>query len=243
MRALLMWKKKWVFPVWAWIYHAPSLWLISLSSNGNDWITVADKNLWATQVWHPWDALSQNNCWNFFQWGNNYWFPRTWGFATSNVQVDTTWYWPWNYYNSWIFILTNTDWSSINNGNLRWDVTNTLVARQWPCPAWFHVLSRQDQIDIYQLFANFGFSWQNVLDYLLLPPAWYLNRQTWQKYWDWQSAFLQSSHAIWWVSQFLTIDNVAYQHSQFERWQALSIRPFANTPVVPDSTWTVLYQP
>ena len=97
--------------------------LISLSSDGTTWITIADKNLWATTVWNSWDTLSQNNCWKYYQRWNNYWFPRTWSVTTSSTQVDASTYWPWNYYSSSTFITYNWRWDTTDNWNLRWWVT------------------------------------------------------------------------------------------------------------------------
>lgn len=108
---------------WAWIFHNSSLWLISLSWDGSTWITIMDKNLWATTVYNDWDTLSEANCWKYYQWGNNYWFPRTWNVTTSSTQVDASNYWPWNYYNSSTFITISSspyDRSSIQNNNLWW---------------------------------------------------------------------------------------------------------------------------
>lgn len=103
------------------IYHNSTDWLISISSDGSTWITISDKNLWATQVWNYWDTLSQNNCGNFYQRWNNYWFPFTWATSTSSTKVNAGSYWPWNYYSSSTFITyTYWDWSSVTNANLRW---------------------------------------------------------------------------------------------------------------------------
>ena len=115
----LYWSNNWI----AWIYRDDTNWIITLSSDGETWITIADKNLWATTVYNDWDTLSQANCWNYFQRWNNYWFPRTWGATTSSTQVDASGYWPWNYYSSsTLIIVTDSpyDWSSVKNNNLRW---------------------------------------------------------------------------------------------------------------------------
>ena len=104
-----------------WIFWSSSLWLISLSSNWTDWITMQDKNLWATQVWNSWDTLSQSNCWNYYQRWNNYWFPRTWTIENqSTTQVDARHYWPWNYYSSSTYIKQNWRWDTTDNANLWW---------------------------------------------------------------------------------------------------------------------------
>ena len=102
------------------IYHNSTLWLISISSNGTNWITIADKNLWATTVYNDWDTLSEANCGKYYQWGNNYGFPFTWSVTTSSTMVDASNYWPWNYYESSTFITASPRWDSTMNYNLRW---------------------------------------------------------------------------------------------------------------------------
>lgn len=109
--------------IWAWIFHNTTDWLISISADWINWITIQDKNLWATVVYNDWDTLSQANCGNYYQWGNNYGFPWTWSVTTSSTKVDASGYGPWNYYSSSTFITPSTfpfDWSSVQNDNLRW---------------------------------------------------------------------------------------------------------------------------
>ena len=108
----------------AWIFHNATLWLISIV-NWDNIITIADKNLWATQVYNFGDTLTNANCGNYYQRWNNYWFP--WPdtpeseITTSSTQVDTTWYWPWNYYSNSTFILMmDGNWSNPSNDNLWW---------------------------------------------------------------------------------------------------------------------------
>lgn len=108
---------------WTWnagIYHNPTEWIISASSDWETWITIADKNLWATVVYNDWDTLSAENCWWYYQWGNNYMFPFSWSVTTSSTRVNAGSYWPWNYYSSSTFITWNYNWDSSNNNNLRW---------------------------------------------------------------------------------------------------------------------------
>ena len=107
-----------------WIFWSSSEWLISLSSDWQTWITIADKNLWATTVRNSWDTLSETNCWKYYQRWNNYWFPRTWTIANqSTTQVDASSYWPWNYYSSDTFIKYSGRWDTTDNWNLWWWVT------------------------------------------------------------------------------------------------------------------------
>lgn len=116
------------YGAWAWIFWNEDDGLISLvlepgyaASSYN--ITIADKNLWATVVYNDWDTLSQANCWNYYQRWNNHWFPYTWSVTTSSTQVDTTGYWPGNYYDDDTFIIWYTDWSNPQNNNL-WGYTS-----------------------------------------------------------------------------------------------------------------------
>ena len=104
-----------------WIFWSPEDWLISLSSDLQTWITIADKNLWATTVWNSWDTLSEANCGKYYQRWNNYGFAWTWTLAdTSTTQVDASTYWPWNYYSSSTFIKYEWAWDTTDNWNLWW---------------------------------------------------------------------------------------------------------------------------
>ena len=123
---------EWITPNWwwqvlyqgswsAWIYWHKDLWLITASSNGTAWVTIADKNLWATTVYNSWDELSEENCWGYYQWWNNYMFPWTWTVTTSSTQVDASSYWPGNWYNSSTFITAGVNrWDTTDNRNLWW---------------------------------------------------------------------------------------------------------------------------
>ena len=102
----------------AWVFHNATLWLISVSWDGSTWITIADKNLWATTVYNNWDTLSESNCGWYFQRWNNYMFPFTWSVTTSSTQVDASAYWPWNYYNSSTFITYSGRRDTTDNADL-----------------------------------------------------------------------------------------------------------------------------
>lgn len=106
-----------------WIFINNSEWLISLSGDWQTWVTIANKNLWATNVWTYWSALSEANCGKYYQWGNNYWFPFTWTITTSSTKINAQSYWPWNYYSSSTYIAptsTPYNWDSSGNLNIRW---------------------------------------------------------------------------------------------------------------------------
>ena len=104
----------------AWIYHNSSLEIISISWDWTNWYTIADKNLWATTVYNSWDTLTANNCWWYFQRGNNYMYPFSWNVSASVGTTDASTYWPWNYYSSSTYLYGYTSRDSSNNLNLRW---------------------------------------------------------------------------------------------------------------------------
>lgn len=114
-----------------WIFWDSTNWLISLSSNGSTWITMADKNLWATTVWNSWDALSEANCWGYFQWWNNYMFPFTWSVTTTNTLQDITGYGPWNYYSSNKFVETSYMWRWTPEGTNLWGQNTKGTWQDW----------------------------------------------------------------------------------------------------------------
>ena len=148
-----LWTKLyWVSIDEGWIFWSASDWLISLSSDWINWITISDKNLWATVVWDNNDASSQANCWTYFQRWNNYGFAWTWAITTSSTTVDASGYWPWNYYSSNTFITGIVDWSSVQNDNLRWwtiGVVPNAIINTWVLSVngeTWHVVTREPDI-------------------------------------------------------------------------------------------------
>ena len=260
----------WVYirqDVQLWIYHSPDLWLISLSGDWENWITIADKNLWATTVFEVWSwswtnwwtTVTEANGWKFYQWGNNYWFPLTWATTTSSTQVNTSTYWPWNYYSSSTFITRNSSpysWQTSTNYNLWWGTTWTNDAMQWPCDSGFHV-PKYDEFDaLAGIITDFWITWHNIMYCLKMPWKGNLNRADW----TYNNGAPQLRFCAFWLSDtyyswdtlriYMLTDNywntVKLESSTLNSGQdsiGYTIRPFANTPVQPDNTRTVLYQP
>lgn len=100
------------------IYWNSTLGLISVSSDGTNWITIADKNAWAENV---------GDIGRYYQRWNNYWFPQS-GFDTSSTQVDVSDYGDtWVAYSSSTFITWSNSWmvsikDSLWNYNYWWDI-------------------------------------------------------------------------------------------------------------------------
>ena len=105
------------------IFHNSTDGIISISADGTTWMTIADKNLWATTVYNSGDTESQANCGNYYQWWNNYGFTWTWAVTTSSTQVDASSYWP-SEYSSSTFI-TDSPRDYPRNLDLWWGVTGT----------------------------------------------------------------------------------------------------------------------
>lgn len=233
-----------------WIYHNSTLWLITLADGAWNDITIADKNLWATQVYNDGDALSKANCGKYYQWWNNYWFPRNWWMSTAAGQVSSSGYWPWNYYSSSIFRIIdigqfqNWDWSSNQNDNLRWDVTDTSAARRWPCDSWYHIPSASEASSLLSMWANlFPWNISSFYSTIKMPGAWRIIWNNWN--------VLHSGWLYWTTAPSVYPYNTRYSKLiavgvdylyNGARSDWLSIRPFKNTPVQPDETRTVLYQ-
>lgn len=217
------------------IYHNVELWLITMSNNWYEWITIADKNLWATEVYNDGDTLTEANCWKFYQRWNNYWFSMNWWYPISSVKVDTTGYGDWNYYTSGTFITASQgvdgDWSSPSNDSL-WD--NEIL--RGPCPSGFHVTTVGDMETIDRMLGSI--SWR----VLMIPEAWIIDGTTWtyQNNWSvltWSSLSVNSSRP----SYARTIDWRNRNWSMENRIYWLPIRPVKDEPVVPDETWIKLY--
>lgn len=247
-----VWTTK-VRPKWIstpWVYHNASKWLISVSDDGKRWITLADKNLWANLVWNSGDTLSQDNCGYFYQYGNNYSFPYTWATTTSSSQIDATWYWPTNRYQSstWVNYSGGNGWTwdSAGNADLWGDSTRTKDARRWPCPNWWHIPTVSEML--------------NLIDYWVTISAWGAVPSVWADFfnllhipqvvlYNWTTAM----NAMWWLMlssfgtfttwcwDWFSINGTSWWLTNATSTMWYGIRPFKNEPVIPDSTWTVVY--
>jgi len=246
---------------WAWIFQNTTSWFISISADWNTRYTIADKNLWATAVWNYWDTLSETNCGKYFQFWNNYPFPYTGSITISSTQVDASSYWPWNWYYSSTFVKWASDSpydrSSPVNDNLRWyDVwqekagvkdicvgkwLDDYSTRQWPCPAWFHVPSQTEWINLHSKWQNIwawtSGQWNVMAQYIKCPSAWYLQFNNASKYQSW-SEWRYSTQSI---SVSFRMNSTAAQVISHNWTDWTTMRPFKDTPVEADSTWTVLF--
>ena len=98
-----------------WVYWSSTLWLISIQ-NGSAWITISDKNLWATNVLDNW---------LFYQFWNNTWYTYSASpYVTSKPTLSDN-YWPGNYYTgSFVRVSSGNNWFNWTDNNIWWWVTN-----------------------------------------------------------------------------------------------------------------------
>ena len=231
-----------------WIYHNATLGIISLSSNWSTWITIADKNLGATTVWNSWNARSEANCWKYYQWGNNYWFNGIWWAspATNSSQINAQNYWPWNYYSNSTFRTIYWWWDSSNNKNLRWWVTWTNDAMQWPCSNDFHIPLNTERQAIYYIWTGLWWwasAWSNFSATLKIPFCWgrtyanwnIVNNGTTGRYWS-SIAYTDNNNSVIIKIDSSTLVVGDYVYRSF----ACPIRPFKNEAVQPDDSRTKL---
>lgn len=112
---------------------------------------------------------------------------------------------------------------------------------QWPCPKGFHIGSKDDWQRLITALTNLWvYNVNSITAELLIPSAQYLARSNGSKenkYWMcrfWTSTMTSNTVAwCWGIDQNPTI---IFQEDK--PWNAFSIRPFKDEPVIPDSSWT-----
>lgn len=244
------------------IFWNQTLWVMSLSSDGTNWITISDKNCWATQVYNSWDPITQANSWYFYQWWNNYWFPLTWPVNKTTTQANAGGYAPSTWSND-VYIYWNTNWSSVDNLDLwgwvtgvqqwpapikkryyGWKMVDDYSAMQWPCDTGFHVPLSNEFVSLVSHLSTLWIdtsNWIWVKTYLKMPFAWYRdsNAEIWSQWTQW---FYWYSDTRSYVGKGLMMqDDLLNAAFNYYRVYTFSIRPFKDKPVIPDSSWTKLY--
>ena len=129
-----------------------------------------------------------------------------------------------------------------------WYNTITESDMKGPCSSWFHVPLNSEWKAVYDAWISL-WAWNssggnNVKNYLKLPFAWAINYYT-------GSITQRDSQGVYWSSTWISSWNarsfyIAWSRISREESMGIamwcSIRPFKNTPVVPDNDWIVLYQ-
>lgn len=238
-----MWREK---GITAGVYRNQQQWLISASSDGTTWLTISDKNLWASVVYNEGDTMSAINSWLYYQRWNNYWFG--WGTVTMNYnQIDTSSYSRQNPYSSsefryWISP-SRPDWSNPSNPELRWDVTNTNASRKWPCAIGYHVPNLQEYRALINIAETLWVTFRTIFKFPLSWWRWddpYQPHRQNERWACWLSTTGSYVDEAWFL--YLFPNGLAELSAYWWKCAWNTIRPFKNEPVTPDDTRTVLYQ-
>ena len=263
--AIYVWKDKvWeaVEPMQIEVLYSSSNWRIEHWYNSSEWyiklyaawsysptlswepiyseFTISDRNLWASTYYDMYSSPPMYAYqWNVYEWWNNYPFnaqPEM--LITSSTPVNTTWYWPWNYYYDNVYTIWNSDarWDIPNNDNLWWDTTDTELARRWPCQEWWHIPSR---VDIYSLC--------DMLGYIILKSIWSMSTTDYQSYlliWpnyildnNWTTSTEAGSNS--WSIRLSTPWWILYWY-QYYSWPWSINTNIKWTPIRPFKNWNIL---
>ena len=169
------------------------------------WITIMDRNLWATATWYGDSNTASTDSYGYlYQWWNNYWFPYS--AASGDILTGVGLQWNDSYNDMWYVSKKFVNWKSFNNDvwnnsghyddvwwwtgdnstNWWWAKLTNYEERQWPCPEWWHVPS--------------------VWEWWLLI-----------KYWD----VLSGNNSTWWSNWLF------YLNSNYSAFQEYFKLPFA----------------
>lgn len=153
-------KERFYYDTWADCYRV-------YSEDFENFVIITSKNLWAEETGANWYV---------YQWWNNYWFSEndfrvTEELAIRNNKFNNSGYNLWNkfiintigdYWSYWLHHDWLWWWMDDNRSNMRWqnlitwgsvrgeafDVYDTDIFRQWPCPKGFHVPSYWDFLEL-----------------------------------------------------------------------------------------------
>ena len=236
------------------IYHNATKWVISMSADWKNWFSIADKNLWATTAWNYGDTDTAATSWTMYQRWNNYWFPWNTTLTKTPTKQSVAWYWPGNYYSSSTFVWDDSwnwmdRWGTSVNQNMRWYTTWTDEAKRWPCPAGWHIPTKQEWIDMIEIWADL---WARTWNSSSERVSWDFSKYTKISGMAWRYNYAWNFTALWWY--YWTCDANSSQYTSYFSiisslmWFWLDwnnywmfIRPFANGVYVPDSTRDQLY--
>ena len=120
-------------------------------------------------------------------------------------------------------------------------------AMRWPCPEGFHVPTRDEMQSLIDKWVSL-WAWNTTSGasdlslYLKLPPTWY---RSWPSStaakaqatsWFYHTCNASSSTSIYFLTFYTNISITTSSKAS-----GRAIRPFKDTPVIPDSNWTTLY--
>jgi len=126
-----------------------------------------------------------------------------------------------------------------------WNKTIVYSDMQWPCPDWFHVPLKSEMSSLVDIITSTFSLWKNgMINYLKMPMAWLRAYNNWGVWNQWSQAYYWTSSwwgegKAWYMGYAAAYNPVSIGDNR--TWDACSIRAFKNSPVIPDSSWTTLY--
>ena len=179
-------------------------WMISIAnpSNSSQWITIMDRNLWATVAWWWIDAPVESYGY-YYQWWNNYWFSSNSAaqLKTSYSRVNVS---SFDEYYSDVFVRDSSWMSTWKNLWTAWS--------QWPCPEWWHIptTSERDTLKSYYN-SSYWTSFEWFVNYFNIPFAGYRssNSTIWETNYRiamWTSSttnysYSNNPYSVWWYTR------------------------------------------
>ena len=226
-------------------YHNPDLWLISISTDWENWITISDKNVWATVA----DPEDTDSYWDIFQYWNIHHFAWDWSWWTVTVRnevPDLTGYEGGNLYSDDKY-RTNIDWNAANK-NLWKPIAfqNLLSLQKGPCDKWFHVPSAEEWTAMMNAILELEweeaeFSYDLISRYLLIAHP---NSR------KWDGVFYSSNTSIYFTNSYIANQNkinafvMIWDEWSESGWLSATdmncgwyIRWFRDVAMVPTSEW------
>lgn len=118
-------------------------------------------------------------------------------------------------------------------------------ATQWPCPDWFHVPLWSDWATLRSTMSSLSSnnaSW--YINKLHMPLAWLRSSAAWALTnqwvtWYYDCASASTSYNWWRRYLYINSSNWVLNYDEY-RATGMTIRPFKNEFVEPDSTWTAI---
>lgn len=181
-----------------------SSWQILTSSSSYDWCN-ANNIIVCSWLW-TWYEISSCNIWTTISWtwASSYWYLFQWWRNKSFLNSDTSQQSTIIDWTEWLNSLTdefwfvwNTSfvnpypWSSTDITNNWWHISNTYISRKWPCAEWYHVPSNKEWVWLMTAGWWYVWSWNNVMNELKLPKAWF------RSWFNWSFGFAGSSWQYW----------------------------------------------
>ena len=115
------------------------------------------------------------------------------------------------------------------------------TASQWPCPSWYHIPTKNEMQYVFNTLKTLEggtVTAQNLQDHLFIPPVGYIDRQTGQQSTSYGVVRIWTCTFSWAQCYAFKDDTGGVGLSLDRPATGMQIRPFANQPIAPDSSWT-----